>query len=47
VPTTIEMELATNPFLRASEPSLQRDIGMEGADPVAVFTEVRKRKDNF
>jgi len=47
VPTTIEMELATNPFLRAEEPSLQRDIGMEGADPVAVFTEVRKRKDNF
>jgi len=47
VPTTIEMELATNPFLRAAEVSLQRDIGMEGADPVAVFTEVRKRKDNF
>jgi len=47
VPTTIEMELATNPFLRAEEPSLQKAIGMEGADPAAVFTEVRKRKDNF
>lgn len=47
VPTTIEMELATNPFLRAEEPSLQKALGMEGADPAAVFTEVRTRKDNF
>ncbi len=47
VPTTIEMELATNPFLRAAEPGVQRAVGMDGADPVAVFTEVRKRKDNF
>jgi len=47
VPTTIEMELATNPFLRAEEPSLQKALGMEGADPAAIFTEVRKRKDNF
>ncbi len=47
VPTTIEMELATNPFLRAGEVSVQRAVGMEGADPAAVFTEVRKRKDHF
>jgi len=47
VPTTIEVELATNPFLRAGEPSLQRALGMEGADLADVFTEVRKRKDNF
>jgi len=47
VPMTLEIELATNPFLRAGEASLQRDIGMEGADPAAVFTEVRTRKDNF
>ncbi len=47
VPTTIEAELATNPFLRAGEPGVQRAVGMEGADPAAVFAEVRKRKDNF
>ena len=47
VPTTIEVELATNPFLRANEPGVQRAVGMEGADPAAVFTEVRKRKDRF
>ncbi len=47
VPMTLEVELATNPFLRAGEASLQRDIGMEGADAADVFTEVRKRKDSF
>ena len=45
IPTTIEKELATNPFLRATEPSLQASLGMEGADPSAVFAEVRRRKD--
>ena len=45
IPTTIEKELATNPFLRAKEPSLQASLGMEGADPAAVFAEVRRRKD--
>jgi hydroxyacylglutathione hydrolase len=47
VPTTIGAELATNPFLRAEDPGLQRALGMEGADPVAVFAETRKRKDHF
>ena len=47
VPTTIALERDTNPFLRADAPALQSAIGMEGADPVAVFAEVRQRKDNF
>lgn len=47
VPTTIGLELKTNPFLRAEAQSLQRTIGMEGKDPVAVFAETRLRKDNF
>ncbi len=47
VPTTVEVELATNPFLRADVPAFQRAIGMEGADPVEVFAETRKRKDSF
>lgn len=46
VPTTLATELATNPFLRAEDPGLQRALGMQGADPVAVFAETRKRKDN-
>ncbi|MCR9096483.1 MAG: hydroxyacylglutathione hydrolase [bacterium] len=47
VPTTIGVEHSTNPFLRADDPAFQRAIGMEGADPVAVFAETRKRKDEF
>ncbi len=46
-PTTIARELETNPFLRATESSVQKAVGMEGADPAAVFGEVRRRKDNF
>jgi hydroxyacylglutathione hydrolase len=47
LPTTIAAELATNPFLRAEEPTLQAAIGMAGADPAAAFAEIRGRKDRF
>ena len=47
VPSRLREELATNPFLRADQPDLQAALGMTGADPVAVFTEVRQRKDAF
>ena len=47
VPSRIGEELATNPFVRADQADLQAAIGMTGADPVAVFAEVRTRKDNF
>ena len=47
VPSSIGLELATNPFLRPTSESLQRSLGMVGADAVAVFAETRKRKDNF
>lgn len=47
VPSTIGLELATNPFLRPTSLSLQRSLGMVGADAVSVFAETRKRKDNF
>lgn len=47
VPTTLEQELATNPFLRATSPGLKRTIGLDGADEVSVFAETRARKDRF
>jgi hydroxyacylglutathione hydrolase len=47
VPTTIAAELAANPFLRAELPSVQAALGMAGADPAAVFAEIRARKDRF
>ena len=47
VPSHLSLELATNPFLRAGVDQVQRNLGMKGADPAAVFAEIRARKDNF
>ena len=47
VPTRIDLEKATNPFLRASDPSIRKHLGMTDATDVEVFTEIRQRKDNF
>jgi hydroxyacylglutathione hydrolase len=47
LPTTIALELETNPFLRAANPQLQKSLGLELADPVDVFTNLRERKNRF
>lgn len=47
VPSKLSDELATNPFLRASDPAIQAHLGLQGANPVDVFAEIRARKDSF
>jgi hydroxyacylglutathione hydrolase len=47
VPATIAEEKATNPFLRATEPTVKAAVGLAGAEDAAVFAEVRRRKDAF
>ncbi len=47
VPSKLGLEKATNPFLRAEDPAILAHLGMEGANPAAVFAEIRGRKDNF
>jgi hydroxyacylglutathione hydrolase len=47
VPSTLETELATNPFLRADLPEVQEALGMSGYAPSEVFAEIRLRKDRF
>ena len=47
LPTTLGEELATNPFLRWGDPGIRHHLGLESADDVEVFAEIRKRKDNF
>lgn len=47
VPSLLSTERATNPFLRSDSPEIQANLGLSGSDPVAVFTEVRRRKDSF
>lgn len=46
VPTTIGVELETNPFLRPSDPAIRAHLGMQNATDAEVFTEIRDRKDN-
>ncbi len=46
IPSTIDLELRTNPFLRAEDPGLQKTVDLVGANPIAVFAETRLRKDN-
>jgi hydroxyacylglutathione hydrolase len=45
LPTTMAIELATNPFLRADNPEVQAAVGMPHADPAAVFAALRERKN--
>jgi len=47
VPATLKEELATNPFLRATNDGVKVAVGMAGADDAAVFGEIRRRKDAF
>ncbi len=47
VPSSLKRERATNPFLRAHIPQIAEHLGMAGAAPVDVFTEIRKRRDKF
>lgn len=46
-PVTLAEELASNPFLRATEPSVKAAVGLADADDAGVFAEVRRRKDSF
>lgn len=47
VPSTIEQELATNPFFREDSLALQKTIHKINNRPVDVFTEIRLLKDRF
>jgi hydroxyacylglutathione hydrolase len=47
VPSTIEQELATNPFFREDSPALQETIKTMNKKPVEIFAQVRRLKDNF
>lgn len=44
-PTRIDLELATNPFLRPNSPDIRKRLGMEGEPDWKVFGEIRDRKN--
>ncbi len=45
VPSSLAVELATNPFLRSDDPALQAALGL--SDPEEVFAETRRRRDSW
>ena len=51
VPTSIQVELDTNPFLRVDQPevldSVRRVFPSSASDPDSIFAAVRKMKDDF
>ena len=46
-PTTLKLELDTNPFLRPSDPAIREHLNMKNDSDEAVFTEIRRLKDAF
>jgi hydroxyacylglutathione hydrolase len=51
LPSTLSVELATNPFLRVDAPAVReaisRRLGRAPADRVEAFAELRRWKDGF
>lgn len=47
LPTTVALERATNPFLRANDPDVRKAMGLNDSDPAAVFGIMRERKNQF
>jgi hydroxyacylglutathione hydrolase len=45
LPVRLDLELATNPFLRPSSPAIQARLGMAGRPLWEIFGEIRARKD--
>ena len=47
LPVALGREKKTNPFLRADDPELAAALGMEGADPVAIFAALREKRNGY
>jgi hydroxyacylglutathione hydrolase len=47
VPARLDLERATNPFLRVSDRTFKAKLGLEELPDAQVFAEIRRRKDAF
>ena len=45
LPTRVDVELATNPFMRPQDKALRKHLGMDTAQDWQVFGEIRERKN--
>jgi hydroxyacylglutathione hydrolase len=47
IPSSIKVELATNPFLRCSSNEIRINLNLQNADPIDVFITLRKMRNLF
>jgi hydroxyacylglutathione hydrolase len=47
LPTSIGLELETNPFLRPHVAAIQKRLGLEGRPEWEIFADIRERKNKF
>ena len=47
LPSTLQLELATNPFLRCDSPEIKASIQMQNADSLQVFTTIREMRNHY
>ena len=47
LPSTIELELETNPFLRCHAPEIIRFSGTKNADELSIFTAIREQRNHY
>jgi hydroxyacylglutathione hydrolase len=47
IPSSILIEIATNPFFRATSESLQKSCGHGSVDPVQILHNIREGKNQF
>lgn len=47
VPSLLSLEKATNPFLRVEDAGIRNTLGLADADDVAVFAELRERRNKY
>lgn len=47
LPSTIAMELATNPFLRCDAMQIQAAVHLENQPEIEVFTQVRNKRNSY
>lgn len=47
LPSTIELELKTNPFLRCNQPSIIKNSGATHSDELAIFAAVRTLRNHY
>ncbi len=47
IPSSIELELKTNPFLRCDSKEIIQTLGMQHVNPIEVFTKLRQMRNLF